>query len=164
MSIFAKQVPRLMRVDWNRMGPQALAQEIAAIWLSDEPIEITSPVKLTSDGNDSPLTITTNTPATGATPDPITYVFNDTPVSPGPSPPPPPPPPPPSGSGNAFSAQVLNQVSGVNYNCTLYPGGVAAVVEMKNLVGTSLLPSGIWVPVIQVGTEYHGFPNCFYGP
>lgn len=167
MGIWAKQVPRLLRTNWNRMGAQALAQEIAAIFNSEEPIEITSPVKLGPTGEDPPLTITTNTNPDGTTPDPITYIINQTPVTPGvpPVPPSPPPPPPPVTATSAFSAQVQNQASGVNYNCTLYPGGFSAVVEMKNLAtDAEELPSGTWVMAILVDTNaYHGFPCVFYG-
>jgi hypothetical protein len=163
MGIWAKQVPRLLRTNWNRMGAQALAQEIAAIFNSEEPIEITSPVKLGPAGEDPPLTITTNTNPDGTTPDPITYIQNQQPVTPGVPPvPPSPPPPPPASGGGMFSAQVQSQSGGVNYNCSLFPGGFSAVVEMKNLVSDDTLPNGLWVPAVLVAAgQYHGFPPVF---
>ncbi len=170
MAIFAEQAQRLLRINWNkRGGAEALAQELAAIFRSDDPITITSPLTLGPSGDNSPLTIVTNTPPNGTIPDPITYIQNATPTVPGspPVPPTPPAPPsPPSTAAGAYSGHVDSQVSGVNYNCTLYPGGVSAVVEMKNLAtgapGTDLV--GAWIVVIDVGSgSYHGFPTTLYG-
>lgn len=170
MASFTHWVPRLLRVDWNRMGPQALAQELAACFNSDEPITITSPVTIGPTGDDPPLTLVTNTQPNGTTPEPLVININQAPVSPpGPAPPPAPPPPvppPPVGGGGMFSARVDSQASGVNYNCTLYPGGFSAVVEMKNL--SVLSPAtdlvGVWVPAVLVATNtYHGFPSVLYG-
>lgn len=170
MAIFADQIQRLLRVDWNkRGGAQALAQEIAAIFRSDSPITITSPLTLGPSGDNSPLTIITNTLPGGAIPDPISYIFNATPTVPGspPVPPTPPvPPSPPSAASGVFSARVDSQDSGVNYNCTLFPGSFSAVVEMKNLAtgapGADLV--GAWVVAIDVGGgAYHGFPTTLYG-
>lgn len=163
MALLTNFVPRLLRVNWNKAGgAQALAQELAACFQSDDPIVITSPLTLGPTDGDPPLTIVTNTLPNGTTPEPISIVQNAAPATPGVPPVPPPPPPPPSASTSVFSAQVGSQVSGVNYNCTLYPGGTAAVVEMKNLSPSATLPSQIWVPVIAVGSVYHGFPNVFY--
>ena len=59
MGMLGEQAIRLLRDDWNTLGPQALAEEIYAIFNSDEPVNITSPLTIAPQGNVQvpPLTI-----------------------------------------------------------------------------------------------------------
>ncbi len=164
MSFMKRQAARLLR---GKFKDQLLAEEVYAIFATDEVIEIDSPVKIGPTGESVPPLTIINNPS--RTPIPPIVIGEGGPEVPSVDLPDgvepfTPSDTPSGGGGNAFSAQVGSQVGGVNYNCIIYPGGTAVVVEMKNLAVTAGLPSGIWVQVVKVGDIYHGFPNVFYGP
>lgn len=56
MGFLRNQIGRLLRQKWGS-NADLLAEEIAAIFNSDEPIEIDSPVVITTNNNEAPLTI-----------------------------------------------------------------------------------------------------------
>ena len=62
MGILKEQSIRLLRDDWNSLGVQAAMEEVYAVFNSDAPINIDSPVTISPQGNPQvpPLTITNN--------------------------------------------------------------------------------------------------------
>lgn len=64
MAIFGNASVRLLREDWP--NPTALAQELFAIFNSDNVIDITSPVKITAQTPEAPLQVVNQTSDTAA--------------------------------------------------------------------------------------------------
>ncbi len=164
MSIFADSVPRLTRRKWTNVN-QAM-QEIASIFLSDDPIVITSPVKIGPTTDDTPpLTITRPQRTDGTFVDPITIVTGGSAVPPLPQPTDQEPlAPSGGGGGNSFLGVIGGQVGGVIYSCTLTGStgpSFGANVSMQNLDPAAILPSGISVMVVKLGTSYYGLPATF---
>lgn len=162
MGMLKRQARRLLR---GKFKDQKLAEEVYAVLASDDVIEIDSPVKIGPTGESVPPLTIINNPSPRASIPPIAIgeagpevpdvelpegLEEFTPEGTG------------GGAGNSFVGLVGAQTTGVSYNCILTPGPLNAVVAMQNLAVDAVLPVGISVPVIKVGTSYYGFPSVFY--
>lgn len=166
MSIFKSQAARLRRAKFGD-NADLLAEEIIAIFESDQPIDITSPLNITQNGNQPPITLNMHTDGVATGP-PIVFklvgpIVPNVPLPPG-TEPLSPPPPSTGGGGNAYAGVVLNG-SGATYTCTVtgsdgIPNVVAVTMpafsaDAELAVGTPLL-------VLKIGATYLGYPSVFY--
>jgi hypothetical protein len=164
MGIFRDQVSRLQRTRWGS-NTQGLADELTAMFLTDDPITIDSGLNVASNNGAPPFNVTTNITENNTTVPPITVTIGGLTVPDIPLPPGTEPLATPSsgGAGNAFAGQVLGG-SGTTYACKLYPGPIFKSVLLLNMSVDGTLPPGTWVMVVQIGATFVGFPPVFLGP
>ncbi len=60
MGIFAKQVGRLQRTRWSGVDLQVLVDELTAIFLTEEPVEVDSGLQVSNPNGIPPINVTTN--------------------------------------------------------------------------------------------------------
>jgi hypothetical protein len=163
MSFMADRISRILRSKFGDNVDMAM-QELHACFLSDEPIQITSPLIITQDGSNPPITFNMHTDGNNVH-EPMVFniVGGVTPIVPPPPGTEPISPPSTGGGGNAYAGTVTGG-SGTTYTCSLIGStGIAFTtsVSIPGLAPDATLPVGATFAVIKVGTTYVGLPAIF---